>query len=82
MIRLSDRAAKDVLAAVQKEMSAHSATWCPRLDIRSGPHWNDRCYVASLHLPATTKYVGYGLPLVGNPAFTTYLDSKSSISSH
>jgi len=72
------RSAPDVLAAVQKAMSAHSTTSVTIVGHSLGAAIAliDAVYLP-LHLPSSTtfKFVGYGLPRVGNPAFADYLDA-------
>lgn len=73
------RTASDILSAVETTLSAHSST---KPSVTTVGHslgaalsLLDAIFLP-LHLPAGTqfKYVGYGLPRVGNQAFANYVD--------
>ncbi|KAF8508908.1 lipase [Gautieria morchelliformis] len=71
------RSAPAVLAATQKALSAHGTNSVTLVGHSLGAAISliDAVYLP-LHLPSTTtfKFVGYGMPRVGNQAFASYLD--------
>ncbi|KIJ55281.1 hypothetical protein M422DRAFT_23892 [Sphaerobolus stellatus SS14] len=71
--------APSVLAAVQTAMAAHGtkAVTITGHSLGAAIALIDAVYLP-LHLPSTTtfKFIGYGLPRVGNPAFAAYLDAN------
>jgi len=77
--------APEVLAAVQQALAAHSTASVTITGHSLGAAISliDAVYLP-LHLPSSTtfKYVGYGLPRVGNPAFAEYLDAHFSDLTH
>ena len=81
----SNSVAPDVLTAVQTALSNHSASSVTLVGHSLGAAIAliDAVYLP-LHLPPTTtfKYVGYGLPRVGNAAFASYLDAQFSDLTH
>ncbi|KAF8513711.1 lipase class 3 family protein [Hysterangium stoloniferum] len=72
------RSAPAILAAVQTALSTHGATSVTLVGHSLGAAISliDAVYLP-LHLPSNIrfKFVGYGLPRVGNPAFAEYLDA-------
>ena len=75
----SNRVANDVLTAVQTALTNHSGSSVTLVGHSLGAAIAliDAVYLP-LHLDSSTtfKYVGYGLPRVGNQAFASYLDTK------
>ncbi|EJC99932.1 lipase [Fomitiporia mediterranea MF3/22] len=79
------RVAPDVLSAVQTTLSAHpdaSVTMVGH-SLGAAQALLDSVFLP-LHLPSGTKYkyVGYGLPRVGNQAFADYVDSHVTDLTH
>jgi len=72
------RSAPAVLAAIQKALSSHPTTNVAIVGHSLGAAIGliDAVYLP-LHLPSNIlfKFVGYGMPRVGNPAFAQYLDA-------
>ncbi|KAF8508907.1 Alpha/Beta hydrolase protein [Gautieria morchelliformis] len=72
------RSAPAILAATQGALSAHGTNRVTLVGHSLGAAISliDAIYLP-LHLPSTTifKFVGYGLPRVGNQAFASYLDA-------
>jgi predicted lipase len=73
------RTALPVLAAVQTAMSTYKTNTVTTVGHSLGAAISllDAVYL-KLHLPASTviQFYGYGLPRVGNPAFTAYVDGS------
>ncbi|TFY56839.1 hypothetical protein EVJ58_g7393 [Rhodofomes roseus] len=76
--------ASDVLSAVQKTMSQYSTSNIAVVGHSLGAAIAllDAVYLP-LHIPdATYRFVGYGLPRVGNQAFANYVDALSTSVTH
>ncbi|GJJ11323.1 hypothetical protein Clacol_005555 [Clathrus columnatus] len=75
------RAAPDVLAAVQTALSLHDTNQITIVGHSLGAALGllDAVYLP-LNLPSGLdfKFVGYGMPRVGNPAFADYLDGRNT----
>ncbi|KAJ3761776.1 lipase class 3 family protein [Lentinula raphanica] len=72
------KTASAVLSAVKTTMSAHSTTTITTVGHSLGAAISllDALYL-SIQIPsATTNFIGYGLPRVGNQAFADLMDSK------
>lgn len=83
--RIHEQSAPAVLAAVKAAMAAHGTTKVTLASHSLGAALSllDAVYL-QLHLPASTsiKYVGYGVPRVGNPAWAKWTDAHVTDLTH